>query len=221
MDTHADKRTIAQVYKEHRFLVLLILLLVYIVLSIILEGPDRQPLRTTLVSLLLLAAIGCLQFKWVGATALRWFGGATILSGWAPVAVELPALGFLSGAFRIVFYLFVASALIYQIARSKEVTSAVIIGSIDGYLLLGTIGAVAAAIIDSALPGSFLSAGSQLKSSEYIYFAFITMATVGYGDVVPVAPVARSLAVVLAVAGQLYVAVLMALLVGKYVGSRS
>ena len=51
----------------------------------------------------------------------------------------------------------------------------------------------------------------------YIYYAFITMTTTGYGDIVPLTPVARSLAVFISVTGQLYVAVVIALLVGKYI----
>ncbi len=208
-----------QFYSKHRFLVLLALLLIYVLYSIISEGSEVQLVRTTLVSLALLAGIGCLEFKWAGTIATRWLGLVTILTGWVPVLDNLPMLVLLSGAFRIVFLLVVATGLIYQIARSKDVTGEVIIGSIDGYLLLGTVGALAALIIDSASPGAYLAAGAQLRPSEYLYFAFITMATVGYGDIVPIAPAARAVTIMLAVAGQLYIAVLMALLVGKYVGS--
>jgi hypothetical protein len=51
---------------------------------------------------------------------------------------------------------------------------------------------------------------------DYMYYVIITMATVGYGDVVPVLPVARSLSTFIAISGQLYVAILIAMLVGKY-----
>jgi len=220
MSTGPSARRISHAYREQRFLVLLVFLLLNISVSVILEGSERQLLRATVVSVVLLAAIGCLQFKRGGVVISRTFGAVTILSGWLPIVFELPVLAFLGEGFRIVFFLLVTAALIYQVARSSDVTSGVIIGAVDGYLLLGSVGAVACAIIERASPGSFASAGAQLEQSEFLYFSFVTLATVGYGDVVPVAPVARSLVILLAVSGQIYIAVLMALLVGKYVGMK-
>jgi hypothetical protein len=173
-----------------------------------------------LVSLVLLAAMGCVRFKRGGTSLSRWFGLATLISGWISINSGLPALQILSSGFRIIFFLIVAAALIYQDATSAEVSLGIIIGAMDGYLLLGMMGAGAFSIAEISSPGSFTSAGSQLAHPDLLYFAYITMATVGYGDISHVAPMARSLAVLLAVAGQLYIAVLMALLVSKYVGSK-
>ncbi len=220
MNNQVGVRTLVRIYQKHRFLVLLVLLLLHIVLSIVYEGAEYRLLRTTLVSLALLAAIGCLEMRWVIVRYLRWFGVVTIAGGWFQVAFDLAVVSIMSGALRIIFFLVVAAALIYQIATSREVTGRIIIGSVDGYLLLGLVGGVAFAIVDTIMPGSLVSAGAQLSQPDYVYFAFITMATVGYGDIAPAAPAARSIAVLLAVAGQLYIAVLMALLVGKYIGAR-
>lgn len=208
-------------YRKYSFYVLLAILLPYIVVSIHLVGVEQEPLiRTSMVSLALLAAMGCVRFKRVGTSASRWFGLATLISGWLSMSSDLPALQILSSGFRIVFFSIVAVALVYQLATSIEVTLGIIVGAIDGYLLLGIMGAGAFSIAEIAHPGSFTSAGSHLAHPDLLYFAYITMATVGYGDITPVAPLARTLAVLLAVAGQLYIAVLMALLVSKYVGSK-
>ncbi|NJO36069.1 MAG: two pore domain potassium channel family protein [Rhodospirillales bacterium] len=58
------------------------------------------------------------------------------------------------------------------------------------------------------------SGGGTLHNS--MYYSFITFATLGYGDLVPLNPAAKSLSILIAVSGQLYVAVIIALLVGKF-----
>jgi hypothetical protein len=208
-------------WKENRFLVLLLLLLSYFVLTPIFEeSPDRVLYRTALVSFIFLAAIGCLQTRKSGFGKFRWFGVLTILSGWIPVVTDLPGFLITSDAFRILFFAGVAAALIYQIAASAEVTLGTILGAIDGYILLGFIAAAGFMIIELAGPGSLKAPGPAISTADVVYYAFITMTTVGYGDILPVSPGARSLAVLVAVFGQLYVAILISLLVGKYLSTR-
>jgi voltage-gated potassium channel Kch len=57
--------------------------------------------------------------------------------------------------------------------------------------------------------------------SNYIYFGFVTLSTLGYGDVVPLTPPARSLAIFTSITGQMYVAIIIAALVSKYLGQKS
>lgn len=214
-------RSLFEAYREYRFHILLAILVLYIVVSMLLEGSRYEALlRTTLVSFVLLAAMGCLQSRRKKSTLSLWLGVATLIGGWVTVDTGFPGLMILSTGFRIVFFLVVTGTLIFQVATSAEVSLRVIVGAIDGYLLLGMMGGGALSIVEIAYPGSFNAAGSTLAHPDLLYYAFITMTTVGYGDISPVAPAARSVAVLLAVAGQLYIAVLMALLVGKYIGSK-
>jgi hypothetical protein len=76
--------------------------------------------------------------------------------------------------------------------------------------------------MERAWPGSLAVAGAavvpgRFSPSSAIYFSFVTQATLGYGDVVPASEVARGLAIIQAVAGQLYLAVMVARLVSLYV----
>jgi voltage-gated potassium channel len=217
----AGRRLLVERWKENRFLVLLLLLLSYFVLTPIIEdSPDRVLYRTALVSFIFLAAIGCLQTTKSGFGRFRWFGVLTIVSGWIPVVTDLPGFLITSDAFRILFFAGVAVALIYQIAASTEVTLGTILGAIDGYLLLGFIAAAGFMIIELAGPGSLKAPSPVIATSDLVYYAFITMTTVGYGDILPVSAGARSLAILVAVFGQLYVAILISLLVGKYLSTR-
>jgi voltage-gated potassium channel len=57
--------------------------------------------------------------------------------------------------------------------------------------------------------------------SNYVYFGFVTLSTLGYGDVVPLTPAARSLSIFISITGQMYIAIIIATLVSKYLGQRN
>jgi hypothetical protein len=87
--------------------------------------------------------------------------------------------------------------------------------ALSAYLLAGLLFGVLYWSISIAWPGSFAEAGDDaiFTLSSAMYFSFVTLATLGYGDVLPKSEVARGLAIFEAVGGQLYIAVLIARLV--------
>ena len=101
-----------------------------------------------------------------------------------------------------------------QTFRQGPVTSHRILGGIAAYLLLGVVWAEAYTLVETLHPGSFSGAVDVAGGPRVlIYFSFVTLCTVGYGDIVPVHPAARSLAMLEAVTGPLYIAILLARLV--------
>ena len=102
-----------------------------------------------------------------------------------------------------------------QVFRSGPVTRHRIEGAIAAYLLLGLTWASAYGLVASILPDAFAGAvpsGSN-TGSRWIYFSFVTLTTMGYGDITPVHSISRSLAILEALTGQLYPAILLARLV--------
>ncbi len=98
-----------------------------------------------------------------------------------------------------------------------------VMGAVCVYMLLGVFWGLAYLLVGVADPAAFNGvAGPNLGalSPEFFYFSFVTMTTLGYGDIAPAAPLARSLAYLQAVIGQLYVAILIAGMVGAHVASR-
>lgn len=91
-----------------------------------------------------------------------------------------------------------------------------ILAALDAYLLAGLLFAVAYWMLDQVWPASFRGTPGILDLPHAIYFSFVTIATLGYGDVVPASAPARGLAIVEAVSGQMYLAVLVARLVSLY-----
>jgi voltage-gated potassium channel len=152
---------------------------------------------------------------WRGLIAAQW--GAKLAGG-----QELAqAAGVLNG----VFFLYVISRLAMQVAGARKVTRLVLLEAVNVYLLIGLVFSLLAAVTAGAWPGYFTAAASGAALDpvagfhDFVYYAFITMATVGYGDIVPATDPARALAVLMAVTGPLYMALVIAVLVGKYAGT--
>jgi hypothetical protein len=107
----------------------------------------------------------------------------------------------------------IALVLLSQIFRPGRVTHLRIQGAIAVYLLFGVFWAHAYHIAAMLVPGSFAGAAELTNVSGWAYYSFVTLTTVGYGDITPVSQVARTLSVAEALCGQLYLAVLIARLV--------
>jgi voltage-gated potassium channel len=107
-----------------------------------------------------------------------------------------------------------------QIATGNNISANRIVGAICVYLMLGVIWALSYELMEATIPGSFggltESAQSSGSSSDWVYFSFVTLTTLGYGDVLPLTDFARTLAYFEAIVGQFYLAVLVAGLVGAY-----
>jgi hypothetical protein len=98
-----------------------------------------------------------------------------------------------------------------------------LVGAVSLYLLVGVAWAIAYTVTEMAAPGSFrglTAAVNQGWNSDWLYFSFVTMSTLGYGDFAPVSPIARMLAYLQAVFGLFYIAILVAGLVGAFISSR-
>jgi hypothetical protein len=134
-------------------------------------------------------------------------------------------------------YLLVAAFLGYAIAvmlrfilASRQITFNTVCAALCIYLLLGVLWALGYSLIDQLDPATFYSTMTNETSepmmrigkghsTAVLYFSFATLTTLGYGDIVPVSQVARMLATLEAITGQLYLAVLVARLVGLHIAA--
>ncbi len=110
------------------------------------------------------------------------------------------------------------------ILSEGSVTSERIFAALDLYLILGVMCGLLFCILEEEWPGSFSFQGLSLAESRQnplahtIYFSFVTLGTLGYGDIIPVGGPARALAVAEAISGQMYLVVVVARLVSLYKG---
>ena len=121
----------------------------------------------------------------------------------------------------LILVAFVVGQLLRFILRAPSVTTNVLCASISAYLMLGLMWTMAYWLVDQLTPGGAFSyntnAGTHsISGFTGFYFSFVTLSTVGYGDITPVSRIARWLAAMEAMTGLLYVAVLIARLVSLY-----
>ena len=130
--------------------------------------------------------------------------------------------------FTIVFLGYVVAVIIGALFRQRTITADMICCSICAYLLLGVCWAFVYSLIEILLPGSFSISDAQLRvsgelnvsgteSQFALYYSFVTLSTLGYGDVIPISTVSRAFSICESVAGQIYLAVLVARLVGLHI----
>ncbi|MGH7928224.1 MAG: potassium channel family protein, partial [Candidatus Binatia bacterium] len=111
---------------------------------------------------------------------------------------------------------FIAAAMALRFAMcASQIDSEHLYAALSAYLLAGVFFALSYWLIEQLVPGSFAGPGDFSRVSA-LYFSFVTLATLGYGDIVPRTDVARGLAIVEAVGGQLFLAVMVARLVSLY-----
>jgi voltage-gated potassium channel len=173
---------------------------------------------------IILSGTFALEFKKRTRNILIASGTVTIFLTWLSYFIINDWLKITAFFSFFCFNMFIAVFMIRHIARSKNVTLNILISSINGYLLIGVLGALWLAMEEILRKfvfhldaGGIKFAGSGAQGfHDYLYFSFVTMTTLGYGDVTPVSSFAKSTTIIIAVAGQLYLTMLVAMLVAKF-----
>ena len=126
--------------------------------------------------------------------------------------------------------------LIMQISREPDINEAMLMGAVAGYLHLGLTAALIMSAVETIEPGSFapleLSAEYMIGGSvnvlsvgdvftQITYFAFVCLTTLGFGDITPMLPMARTISVATSIVGPLYLAIVLGILIGRFVSSSS
>ena len=145
---------------------------------------------------------------------VMFIGFVVILIELATRATDFIYVQYLAQLTTNLFIIFLVGSVIRHMMNQKNVSIYTLVNALNGYLLLGIMFMSLVAFCDLYLPGSFNSSGNS--DMELVYYTLITLTTAGYGDITPQLPLAQSLAMLIAVMGQFYVAVVVAILVGKY-----
>ncbi len=146
---------------------------------------------------------------------------------WISSPDHLPRVDIASKFLAILFFVLVSVSFIITISKSKVVNARVILESINGYLLMGIMFTLIVSVTMNYDPDAFYFPEGTLHQDHannfgnYLYYTLVTMSTLGYGDVLPVAPYAKSLATLISITGQLYIAIIIAMLIGKFAGNQS
>lgn len=206
-------------FSAAQFLVALVLLLVFSpVVESFENGDSIEALLMTLVLVSGVFAVGRNHRVLVVAVVLML---PAVIGKWVNQFFPelVPVEVFLT--FALLFISYVMLQLLLFILHAPRVNSEVLCAGISGYLLLGLIWMFAYILVSQLQPGSFsfnvgTPATHSIQGFDAFYFSYVTLSTVGYGDITPVASGARMLAMMEAMTGTLYMAVLISRLVALY-----
>lgn len=202
-------------FKTHRFLFLLITILLLFVIHPLTQGLVRiNFILDIFLSAILLSAIYAVGQKRPALIFALFTVLPASFAHWIYWFVKIPILHFIDVSLTMVFLAFATFTIVQHLFKQKRVTADLIRGAVCGYFLMGLMWASAYAFLEALTPGSFDSGSAHaLDTNDLIYFSFVTLCTVGYGDIVPLTNQARMLSVLEAVMGQMYIAVNIAALV--------
>jgi hypothetical protein len=175
--------------------------------------------RDLLLSLILLSGVSAVSERRTQLIVMAMVGVLTTLVRWGGWLFPVrDMLGLLDGTALV--SLGVLGAVIgFKVFSGSVATLERILGAVALYVLIGVIWAEAYQLVSGHIAGAYAGAGTAKVSADnstWVYFSFVTLTTVGYGDVTPVAPAARSLAIIEAMIGQLYPAIILARLVSLH-----
>ena len=149
----------------------------------------------------------------------------TLAVRWGEHLSGMPQLDVGALFITVLWLIYAISIIIGHLFQRRDVKVDTILAAVVTYLLAAVAFTIAFEIVELLQPGSFSGIPDQARShraelgSSMLYFSFVCITTMGYGDIVPVSDIARPLAVLEGVFGQLYLAVMIARLVGLHIAS--
>jgi uncharacterized membrane protein len=186
-----------------------------------------------LISLPVSMALGVSSVLAIGVSSLRGTGRlfhasiflavAGIVLSVLSVASDNDTLHLTSQLALFVFLILATFNAMRQVAVGNDISLNRIVGAVCVYLLLGVMWSIAYSVLEYLQPGSFKGLTDLAMpewNPDWIYFSFVTITTLGYGDISPLTQTARSLSLAEAIVGQFYIAVLVAGLVSAYISAK-
>jgi hypothetical protein len=209
--------TVLDSYRRHCFAWLFFSLLLTLGAHPALEALvfGFNPLELLLAVNLVAAIASAAHERWIRVLLL--LGVAFVVTRGIRAVLGVETLLPISAVLWVSASLLATAATARHALRAGVVDAEHIFAALDAYLLAGLIFSVCYWLLDQTWPVSFgVASASDLELARAIYFSFVTIATLGYGDVVPVSDSAQGLAILEAVGGQMYLTVLVARLVSLY-----
>lgn len=211
-------------------LLLAICVLIFLMPLAAAQHPQSEILRM-LISLVLLAGVfASTRRPAVVAVSVVLAIGASGM-GWAADILDNQTVSVASYVIALVNIIFVIGVVSQVVLRRQRITTDAVFGGLSVFLLIGLAFMILYGLVEFATPGSFLVRGDPIVGGgsltrnpqsfvSFLYFSLVTLSTVGYGDILAVRPLAQMLAATEGILGQLFLAVVVARLVGMQMMSR-
>jgi hypothetical protein len=218
-DSNPDQR-FAQIRQEYRFSIMLISLVCLMTFDpFFYDYRWAGYLINLIFSVIILSSIYAISYRKYATLIAVFFALPVLVIKWSGLFVDYSWQPYVRDIFSACFFIFIILLMLDYIFRQIEVTRETLFAAIVVYLLLGLMWSVIFRFVETLQPGSFHLPHEQTSGfhSIFLYYSFVTLTTLGYGDISPISPLARSLAILEAITGQMYVAVLIARLMGTHI----
>ena len=211
-------------FVKHRFLILLCALLFFVVATPFLDALIQQHfLIDIFVTVVFLAAMYSIVRKKAHTVFGVLLALPMVISIWLGYFIQSATILVVGELFGIMFIGFAIFGLIKFILAAEDITREVIYAAVIIYLLMALMWSFVYMVLETMVPGSFNLPGAKAEVAQFVflYYSFVTITTLGYGDITPATHQAGALTILEAIVGQIYLVVLVAFLVGMYVSRRA
>lgn len=203
------------------------ILLVLLLLLFIFRPYENQILHLAIWQFFLTAALLTAVFTGKHSRVMKYIASTlavpSVLLCWINLIRPLSLIFVVNVTFILIFLLVVSAAVIYDVVLRARVTLETLRGVICAYFMVGILFAYLYYLIEFLYPGSFKLINIEASIfayadylSQLIYFSYITLLTVGFGDISPVKDLAQTFVVIEGIIGQFYIAILVARIVSVY-----
>lgn len=196
---------------------LIALLLLFFTSPFVQELPGGKIIEGLLVATVLLAGLAAVAGRG-SLLAGSLLAAVALVSQWAGIFYPWTGFTIISLLASSVFAGLVIFQLLAYVLNAREVDRETLCACIAGFLIIGLLYSMVYLLLATLDPTafSFRNPDQKMEGFEAFYFSFVTLSTIGFGDVLPVSRVARMLSVMEAITGMFYVAVLVARIVSIY-----
>ena len=186
--------------------------------GVVYQGVWKLILTAVLVS----AIFNCKHSKKI-QTAVTVLAVPVILFSWTNLFIQTDIIFVLKAIFTVLFMVVCTGSIVHDVVLRARVTFETLRGVICAYFMVAFVFAYAYYLIEYLQPGSIHIANRDVTVfaysqylSEMLYFSFITLLTIGFGDIVAVSDIGQTIVVIEGLIGQFYIAILVAKLVSVY-----
>ena len=212
----------ALLHSKERFLILMGLIMALLVLGPILEKfVAIRILIDIFLTAIVLSMLYIATYKKRLVQIGRLLAMVMLISLWLKYFFNYEVFAATSMMIGVLFTIVVTAHTLAFIIKSETVTREVIYAAMVIYLLVAQLWALVYTFLDLIDPASFNLPQGQSDFLIFEYYSFVTLTTLGYGDITPLTKVAKAFSVLEAVVGQLYLVVVVAWFVGMYVSRKS
>jgi hypothetical protein len=211
-----SKKIRVGIYLERRRIHILLISILMLVFGPALMGPIPELIDPFVKLSFLLIVISCyLIIK--EHKVIKYISIITFLMIIIDTFLAHDVLNYLAqvGLSFLIFYAFIL--VLKEAVSLKGNTENMILISITGYLIIGLVGGFGVAGLAQFYPDAYThTLGIKLDLFNYIYYSFVTMTTLGYGDIIPVSDNSQSLSLLLVITGQLYLSIIIGINIAQF-----